>query len=105
NPGDTACDSDAGASGAQCTLRAAITEANALTGTQAINFAIPTTDPGFDPSAGRHTINLTKVLPDIGDLSLYINGPGADKLTVRRDSGGFYRIFTTGDFTKALTVS
>jgi hypothetical protein len=39
------------------------------------------------------TINLTKALPDISD-DLIIAGPGADQLTVRRDTGGGYRIFT-----------
>ena len=32
SPGDGVCDGDAGASGAQCTLRAAIRESNALAG-------------------------------------------------------------------------
>jgi hypothetical protein len=39
------------------------------------------------------TINLTGALP-ILTHSISINGPGADQLTVRRDTGGDYRIFT-----------
>ncbi|MFD2572634.1 choice-of-anchor Q domain-containing protein, partial [Spirosoma soli] len=39
------------------------------------------------------TINLASVLPDIVDDVTFI-GPGASNLTVRRSSGGNYRIFT-----------
>jgi hypothetical protein len=39
------------------------------------------------------TINLTGALPDLTH-SISIEGPGADLMTVRRDSGGDYRIFT-----------
>src|SRR5262245_38961904 len=39
------------------------------------------------------TINLTKALPNILH-DLIIAGPGADRLTIRRDTGGNYRIFT-----------
>ncbi len=38
------------------------------------------------------TINLTGVLPDLAS-DIDIQGPGADSLTVRRDTGGNYRIF------------
>jgi len=38
------------------------------------------------------TINLTRALPDLTH-SISIAGPGPDMLTVRRDSGGDYRIF------------
>src|SRR4030095_8351871 len=48
HPGDGSCDIDAGAPGAQCTLRAALKEANAVAGDYVINFDIPTSDPGFD---------------------------------------------------------
>jgi len=40
------------------------------------------------------TVNLTGALPDLS-TNIKIEGPGADKLTVRRDSGGDYRIFHT----------
>jgi hypothetical protein len=39
------------------------------------------------------TINLTGALPDLTH-SVSIQGPGADRLTVRRDTGGNYRILT-----------
>jgi len=38
-------------------------------------------------------IHLTGALPDLS-TSVTIAGPGADQLTVRRDTGGDYRIFT-----------
>ena len=86
-PGDGAC---ATASG-QCTLRAAIQQANQASN-DIISFAIPASDPGFDPGTGRHTINLTKVLPTI-KASMEINGPAANKLMVRRNTGGTYPVF------------
>jgi hypothetical protein len=104
NPGDAVCDSDAATTGSQCTLRSALSETNALQGIQTINFAIPTTDSGFDSATGRYTINLTKALPVISHTDLTINGPGSDKLTARRNSGGPYAIFSSvGNF--ALTIS
>src|SRR5262249_53519644 len=39
------------------------------------------------------TINLTGALPSLAH-SISIDGPGAAQLTVRRDTGGSYRIFT-----------
>ncbi|HYE16031.1 MAG TPA: choice-of-anchor Q domain-containing protein [Pyrinomonadaceae bacterium] len=81
--GNGTCADSAG----KCTLRAAITEANALAGDDTLNFSV----------AG--TINLTGgSTPDL-ESALYINsnitinGPGASLLTVRRDTGGDYRIF------------
>ena len=65
----------------QCSLREAIVEANANLGADTI-----------DASGVTGTINLTGVLPDISD-DVIINGPGASLLTVRRDTGGDYRIF------------
>lgn len=105
NPGDGNCDSDTVASGSQCSLRAAMRESNAIGGDYTINFAIPTNDPGYDQSTGRHTINLTAALPDITNSHLTINGPGKDKLTVRRNSGGFYRIFTFGNVVETASIS
>jgi hypothetical protein len=45
--GDGSCDRDNVTAGSQCTLRAAIAEANALAGTDNIFFNIPTTDTGY----------------------------------------------------------
>jgi hypothetical protein len=60
--GDGSCDRDNGTPGSQCTLRAAIAEANALAGTDNIHFNIPTSDSGFrdyddpnTPSSGDST--------------------------------------------------
>jgi len=105
NPGDGICDSDIITTGSQCSLRAAMKESNAIGGDYIINFAIPTNDPGFDPATGRHTINLTGSLPEITNSNLTINGPGKDKLTVRRNTGGFYRIFTFGNVVETVSIS
>src|SRR5262249_45997613 len=43
----------------------------------------------------KGTINLPRALPDL-TRSISIEGPGADLLTVRRNTGGDYRIFTVG---------
>jgi CSLREA domain-containing protein len=66
-------------SSGNCTLRAAIQEANALAGDETITFSV------------TGTINLTSALPDLSSMA--IAGPGANNLTVRRDTGGNYRIF------------
>ena len=87
------CDADAATAGQQCTLRAAIQRANALAGDDQITFNIPTTQPNCDDATGHCTINLTKALPNLTD-NLLIDAPGAELLTVRRDTGGNYGIFT-----------
>ena len=78
-----------------CTLREAIGAANSNTasggavgecaagsgsGSDTINFSV------------NGTINLTTALPDINS-DMTINGPGSGLLTVRRDTGGDYRVF------------
>ena len=60
----------------QCTLRAAIQEANSQPSNDDIRFAIPTTDQGFDPGTGRHTINLTKALPPLTTYTVIARGSG-----------------------------
>ncbi len=62
-------------------LRDAITAANSQAGDDIINFSV------------TGTINLTGALPDLSS-NIQIQGPGAASLTVRRDTGGDYRIFT-----------
>src|SRR5205807_8471283 len=62
-------------------LREAITAANSQAGDDSINFSV------------TGTINLTGGLPDLSS-NIQILGPGAASLTVRRDTGGDYRIFT-----------
>jgi CSLREA domain-containing protein len=65
-----------------CTLRAAIQEANTFPGDDVINFSL------------TGTINLTGALPVLSS-NITINGPGSGLLTVRRNTGGDYRIFQT----------
>ena len=84
-PGDGSC-ADAGG---LCTLRAAIQEANALAGDDAISFSV------------TGTINLTGALPNLSNLT--INGPGSSQLTVRRDTGGDYRIFSIPGATVSIS--
>ena len=87
----------------QCTLRAAIEEANTVVGAESIIFTIPLSDPGC--TAGVCTINLGSALPDITD-GVTITGPGPDNLTVRRDTGGDYYVLTVvGSFGHTETIS
>src|SRR6266542_1252311 len=82
--GDGHCDTDPGTAGDQCTLRAAIQEANAVFGDDTISFSV------------TGTINLTGALPDIIS-NVTINGPGSAVLTVQRSTAGGtpnFRIFT-----------
>ncbi len=61
-------------------LRYCITKVNANPGADIIDFHV------------TGMINLTGVLPSL--TAVDIQGPGANALMVRRDTGGFYRIFT-----------
>jgi CSLREA domain-containing protein len=83
---------------ADCSLRGAIQAANSQPGTDDIEFDLP---------AGS-VINLTQALPDLSE-GVNITGPGANVLTVRRDTGGDYGIFdvtTTGTVAfSGLTIS
>ena len=89
--GNGICDTSA-AAGDQCTLRAAIQEANSVAGDDTINFSI------------TGTINLTGALPSL-TTNMTINGPGSALLTVRRNSGGDYRIFTVPPTTTTSTIA
>src|SRR6266498_3430384 len=86
------CDTDAVTPGDQCSLRAAIQRANALAGDDVIKINIPLTEPNCTTS-GSCSINLTMPLPPLS-TNVRIEGPGAEKLTVRRSTGGDYRVFT-----------
>jgi len=79
NPGDRLCNDGTG----KCTLRAALQEANAITACTplTINFSV------------TGTINLASALPILAHPNLTITGPGADQLTVRRNTGGDYVVF------------
>jgi Right handed beta helix region len=62
-------------------LRQAILDANARTDNDTITFSV------------TGAINLAGALPDLS-TNIDIQGPGANLLTVRRDTGGDYRVFT-----------
>jgi hypothetical protein len=64
-------------------LRQSILDANspAYPGADVINFNV------------TGTINLASALPDLS-TGIDIEGPGANLLTVRRDTGGYYSVFT-----------
>lgn len=108
-PGDGVCDSDSSAPGPQCSLRAALQEVNAVTEdnnespNSEVNFAIPGSQPNCDGGTGACTINLTRELPHV-KASTAILGPGADRLTVRRQTGGDYRIFTIESPAQTVTI-
>jgi len=97
--GNGICDTNA-AAGDQCTLRAAIQEANFSSDTDAITFSL----------ASGTTISLNTALPDISG-NLTITGPGSGLLTVMRSAAGGtpnFRIFTINDgqiSISGLTVS
>ncbi|MFN2576660.1 MAG: LamG-like jellyroll fold domain-containing protein [Pyrinomonadaceae bacterium] len=78
NPGDGHCDTDPETAGDQCTLRAAIEEANRLPscGTIDINF-----DSGVFAPPGPYTISLSSSLPAIHH-NINILGLGSDTLAV-----------------------
>ena len=87
NPGDGICDATT-AEGVDCSLRAAIQEANAVSGADAINFNIPAALR--DPDSGVATIAPRSQLPAI-TRQVTINGysqPGAssNKRTVGDDA-------------------
>src|ERR1041385_4854031 len=77
----------------QCTLRAAIEEANAHSGADLIDFNIPLSQPNCDSGTGACTINVIGTLPDLSD-DVTISGPGADKVTINKP-GGFYILHVT----------
>lgn len=71
---DPRCDIDnTAANGDQCTLRAAIQQANATAGADTIAFAIPTSDLNYNATTGVFTITPAPVLPAISG-PVTING-------------------------------
>jgi CSLREA domain-containing protein len=85
-----ACDVDKFTSGDQCTLRAAIQQANATGGADTISFNIPGT--------GVHTISPNSPLPDI-DESLTIDGysqPGSSPNTLTKGTNAKLMIELNG---------
>ncbi len=90
NPGDGYCADSSG----NCSLRAAIEEFNTFTLCPLQNIQIEAVG----------TINLTSALPSILK-SVSITGPGADQLTIRRDSGGNYRIIHVSGNSLEVSIS
>jgi len=81
-------------SSSNCTLRAALQEANSLLGDDTIDFS------------ATGTIDLNNALPNIAS-NVVIKGPGANSLTIRRSTAGGtpnFRIFTTNSGT-VITIS
>jgi hypothetical protein len=70
-------------------LRYCISQANSSPGDDTITFAV------------TGTINLTGALPDLSS-NIDLEGPGASSLTVRRDTGGDYRIFKVASGTTVV---
>jgi CSLREA domain-containing protein len=88
----------AAGTGNGCTLREAINALNSHSSSAAtIAFDASLT------SGGPATINLAGALPGI-NADMTISGPGANLLTVRRDTGGDYRIFTISN-TATVNIS
>jgi CSLREA domain-containing protein len=91
NTGDNVCDDGAG----NCTLRAAIQQANATPGADVINFNV------------TGTITLAAALPNLSS-DITISGPGASLLTVRRNASDFYSFTVAAGATagiSGLTIS
>ena len=89
--GDTVC-ADAGG---ECSLRAAIEEANASAGADTISFDIPVSDPGYDAGTEAFTIQPSSQLPAVTD-PVVIDGytqPGASANT----NPGCQQADTNGD--------
>lgn len=74
---------DGQCSAAHCSLREAVAAANLLPDTNTITFA---------PAVGG-VINLTGALPTLS-TNMQLSGPGANVLTIARESGGDYRVLT-----------
>ena len=83
---------DGAGRGDGCTLREAINAANAAPDANRILIG------------ERGTLNLTGALPEITQ-PLTLIGSGADALTVRRDTGGDYRVFTVSSAAKRVALS
>jgi CSLREA domain-containing protein len=69
NAGNGVCDTGGlnSQSNAECTLRAAIQEANATAGLDTIIFNMPTSEPGYSGAPLSYTINPGSALPTISD--------------------------------------
>jgi predicted outer membrane repeat protein len=87
--------------GSAGSLRAEITAAQSG---DTIQFAIPTTDPGYNPATGADTITLSSGTEIQIAKNLTIQGPGAGLLTISGD-GNVSRIFEVDGATTNVTLS
>jgi CSLREA domain-containing protein len=87
---------DADGTDGECTLREAITSANTDTssGTATGECTAGSGDDVIEVGV-MGTVNLTRVLPPLSS-TIEIEGPGSAQFTVRRNTGGDYRIFRVG---------
>ncbi|GEM_PF-842083 len=71
----------------ECTLRAALQEANAQSGSDEITFDIPTSDPNYDPITQVWTISPTSPLPVVTDAVIIdaLTQPGAQANSIAAD--------------------
>lgn len=97
NVGDGSCDSDGTTAGDQCTLRAAIQEANASATAGADSIR-------FDSALNSGTISLNAALPDVA-TNLIITGPGANLLRIQRSTAGGTPSFRVFKIQPAFTVT
>ena len=98
NTGDGVCDSDAGTPGLQCTLRAAIAQANATAGPDIIAFNIP--------PAGAKTITPGSKLPNVNE-AVTIDGttqPGFTTSPIIEINGASLGAFQALDIFATSTV-
>jgi hypothetical protein len=86
NIGDGLCDDGAG----NCTLRAAVQQANAAPGADTINFSV------------TGTINLAAALPALSS-DLTVSGPGADLLTLKSNTSGVYSFTVASGVTASIS--
>jgi CSLREA domain-containing protein len=87
---------DADGTDGECTLREAITSANTDTssGTATGECTAGSGDDVIEVGV-MGTVNLTGALPPLSS-TIEIEGPGSAQFTVRRNTGGDYRIFRVG---------
>ena len=83
-------------------LRQAITDANAIAGSDTIVFNIPTSGPGCE--FGVCTISLATALPDL-TTDVVISGPGANLVTVQRSEDLATPLFSIFTIPQNVTVT
>lgn len=74
------------------TLRQAIIDATTNAEANVVNFAIPTSDPGYSLATNRFTISLLSPLPNIPLAAITINNDQPNAISVQ--GNGSFRVFT-----------